>query len=71
MTGPRESVLGREIEPCVGRFVDGLPRKCPVASRDVGLQGCLLEIDPDTGANRSFERIELREEDPVSSSAEG
>ena len=71
MTGPRESVLGREIEPCVGRFVDGLPRKCPVASGDVGLQGCLLEIDPGTGANRSFERIELRQEDPVSTSAEG
>ena len=48
MTGPRESVLGREIEACVGRFVDGLPRKCPVAQGGVGTQGCLVEIDPGT-----------------------
>ena len=65
MTGPRESVLGRDIEACVGRFVDGLPRKCPVAQGDVGLQGCLVEIDPDTGVTLGFERIEIREDDLV------
>lgn len=63
MTGPRESVLGREIEACVGRFVDGLPRKCPVAQGDVGLQGCLVEINPATGKTIAFDRIEIREED--------
>jgi hypothetical protein len=63
MTGPRESVLGREIEACVGRFVDGLPRKCPVASGDVGLQGCLLEIDSSSANTISLERIEIREDE--------
>ena len=63
MTGPRESVLGREIEACVGRFVDGLPRKCPVAQGDVGTQGCLVEIDPGTGATLAFERVEIREDE--------
>ena len=70
MTGPRESVLGREIEPCIGRFVDGLPRKCPVAQGDVGTQGCVLEIDTDSGAARSFERVEIREDELIAATAE-
>ena len=41
MTGPRESVLGRDIEACLGRFIDGMPRKCPVADGDVGHAGLL------------------------------
>ena len=44
MTGPRQSVLGREIKPCVDRFLHGMPQKCPVAEGDVGLQGCIVEI---------------------------
>jgi metallophosphoesterase (TIGR00282 family) len=65
MTGPRESVLGRDIDACVGRFVDGLPRKCPVAEGDVGLQGCLVDICPESGSILSFERIEIREDELV------
>ena len=61
MTGPRESVLGRDINACLGRFIDGMPRKCPVAQGDVGMQGCLLEINQVTGFVKSFERIEFRE----------
>ena len=70
MTGPRESVLGRDIEACVGRFVDGLPRKCPVAQGDVGTQGCVLEIDTESGVTRSFERVEIREDDLIAPSGE-
>ncbi len=46
MTGPYASVLGREIEPIVGRFLDGLPRKVPVAENDVRLSGVVVEYDP-------------------------
>ena len=70
MTGPRESVLGRDIEACVGRFVDGLPRKCPVAQGDVGMQGCILELDTDSGNTRSFERVEIREDELIAPAAE-
>jgi hypothetical protein len=70
MTGPRESVLGRDIEACVGRFVDGLPRKCPVAQGDVGTQGCILELDTDSGTIRSFERVEIREDELIAPAAE-
>ena len=63
MTGPRESVLGRDIDACVGRFLDGMPRKCPVAEGDVGMQGCLLEVNQDTGMAESVELVNWRESD--------
>ncbi|HVZ64774.1 MAG TPA: TIGR00282 family metallophosphoesterase [Lacunisphaera sp.] len=44
MSGPHESVLGREIEPVVGRFLDGLPRRFEVATGDVRLSGTLVEF---------------------------
>jgi len=47
MCGPHASVLGREIAPCVGRFVDGMPRRCPVAEGDVRLNGFLVDYDSD------------------------
>ncbi|MCF7687956.1 MAG: TIGR00282 family metallophosphoesterase [Cephaloticoccus sp.] len=56
MTGPYASVLGREVEPVIGRFLDGMPRRFPVASEDVRLSGALIEISP--GMARA-EKIEL------------
>ena len=58
---PRESVLGRDIDACLGRFLDGMPRKCPVAEGDVGMQGCLVEISKENPLfPESFERVEIR-----------
>ena len=48
MTGPYASVLGREIEPIIGRFLDGMPRKVPVAEGDARLSGVVVEFDPAT-----------------------
>jgi 2',3'-cyclic-nucleotide 2'-phosphodiesterase len=48
MTGPYAGVLGREVEPVVGRFLDGMPRRFPVAEGDVRLSGVLIDYDPVT-----------------------
>ncbi len=56
MTGPYQSVLGRAIEPIVERFLDGMPRRVPVAERDVRLSGVMVEYDP---AARRAIRCEL------------
>ena len=48
MTGPYHGVLGREVEPVVGRFLDGMPRRFPVAEADVRLSGVLVDYDPET-----------------------
>ncbi len=52
MTGPHESVLGREIEPVVGRFLDGLPRRFEVATGDNRLSAALVEFDKSGRATR-------------------
>src|SRR6266700_344847 len=48
-TGPHESVIGREIEPIIQRFLTNMPQKFDVAKGRVLLQGVLLEINDQTG----------------------
>lgn len=48
MTGPYRGVLGREVEPVVGRFLDGMPRRFGVAEDDVRLSAVLVDYDPET-----------------------
>ena len=45
MTGPYASVLGREVEPVIGRFLDGMPRRFEVAENDVRISGALVDYD--------------------------
>lgn len=47
MTGPHESVLGREIAPVIGRFLDGMPRRFEIATGDVRLSAAQVEFGPD------------------------
>jgi metallophosphoesterase (TIGR00282 family) len=56
MTGPYASVLGREVNPVVAKFIDGMPRRFEVATEDVRLSGALIEISP---AMAHAEKIEL------------
>ena len=56
-TGPHESVLGREIEPLIRRFVTNTPQRFEVATGRVLLQGALIDVDDDTGKARGIQRI--------------
>ena len=56
-TGPHESVLGRDIEPVLRRFLTNTPQKFTVARRRVLLQGAVVEIDEATGRARSIQRV--------------
>ncbi len=57
MTGPKDSVLGREVAPVLHRFTTGMPAKFDVAREDVVLEGVLLDIDESTGRARRIERV--------------
>ncbi len=59
MTGPYHSVLGRQVEPVVGRFLDGMPRRFGVAEEDVRLCGVMVTYDPETKRATSCERLEV------------
>jgi hypothetical protein len=56
-TGPHESVLGREIEPVVKRFLTNTPQRFAVAKERVLLQGALVDIDESTGRARAIQRL--------------
>lgn len=62
MTGPYRSVLGREIEPVLGKFLDGMPRKFDVARDDVRISGALIEIDETRGLAEKIELLTVRQE---------
>ena len=56
-TGPHESVLGREIEPVIKRFLTNTPQRFEVAKNRVLLQGVVIEIDEASGKGVSIQRI--------------
>lgn len=60
MTGPKNSVIGREVEPVIQRFITGMPQKFDTAKNDPALEGVILDIDIKTGKARSIERIRER-----------
>jgi metallophosphoesterase (TIGR00282 family) len=57
MTGPKDSVIGREVEPVIQRFITGMPQKFDTATGDPALEGVILDIDIRSGKARSIERI--------------
>lgn len=56
-TGPHDSVIGREVEPIVRRFLTGMPQRFDVAKGRVLLQGALVQIDQHTGKALKIHRI--------------
>jgi metallophosphoesterase (TIGR00282 family) len=57
MCGPHDSVLGREIAPVLGRFMDGLPRKFTVAEDNVQLNGVVFDVEPGKRGCTGFRRV--------------
>jgi len=60
MTGPYKSVLGREVEPVLKRFITQIPARFDVAENDLKVCGALFEIDEETGKTLSVKRIQRK-----------
>ncbi len=58
MCGPVRSILGRAIDPIVGRFISNLPVSFPVADGESRLRGVLLQIDETTGRALRITRVD-------------
>jgi metallophosphoesterase (TIGR00282 family) len=56
-TGPQESVLGREIEPIIKRFLTNQPQRFDVAKGEVYLKGVVIEVDEGSGKARRIVRV--------------
>lgn len=59
-TGPQESVLGREIDPVVKRFLTNTPQRFGVAKDRVMLHGVVVEVQDSTGKATSINRVAER-----------
>ena len=56
-TGPHESIIGREIEPIIKRFMTNTPQRFHVAKGRVLLQGAVIDVDDSTGRARTIQRL--------------
>ncbi len=59
MTGPYDSVLGRDKSRVVGTMVSGVPSKFDVATDDARMCGILVTVDSATGKASHVERIRM------------
>lgn len=59
MCGPHDSVLGRDVDAVLRRFLTQLPQKMEVAEGDVALCGVIVDVDENSGLARSIERIRV------------
>ena len=59
MTGAIHSVLGIDVEQSIGKFMGDPPRRYDSATGPVKLEGCIFEIDSETGRCKSAEGIRL------------
>jgi hypothetical protein len=65
MTGPYESVLGRDKDAVLRALVTGMPFPYNVAERDARLCGVIVECDSATGRALRIERVQIRDETPL------
>jgi hypothetical protein len=63
MTGPYDSILGRQVDRVLETTLTFLPTAFDVATGDVRLSGSIVDIDEATGRATAIRRLLLREAD--------
>jgi metallophosphoesterase (TIGR00282 family) len=69
MTGPHDSILGREVNRVLHTTISFQPTHFDVATGDVRLNGTLVEIDEATGRALSIRRLQVKEAEVAELSA--
>ncbi|HEV3142208.1 MAG TPA: TIGR00282 family metallophosphoesterase [Vicinamibacterales bacterium] len=57
MTGPHDSIIGVEIEPALGRFLNALPSKFETATANPRLNAVVIDADEQTGRANAITRL--------------
>jgi len=57
MTGPHDSIIGVEIEPALGRFLNAMPARFETATGNPRLNAVVVEADEQTGRATEIERL--------------
>jgi len=75
MTGPHDSIIGVEIEPALGRFLNAMPARFETATGNPRLNAVVVEADEQTGRATEIERLSYSMEElgdlPQSTNYEG
>lgn len=61
MTGPQISILGRDNTTIINKFRTGMPQKFEIAEGKGQFNGCIFDIDEQTGKCTKIERLFIRE----------
>lgn len=64
MTGPVNSVIGRELAPVMRKFTTGMPSFLTVASGQSVMEGCLFDIDRKNLRAKSAQAVRYFEPEP-------
>ena len=59
MTGPKDSVIGMDKKASIKRFVTTLPEKYRIAEGESKFNGCIFEIDDETGRIQNILRSNM------------
>jgi metallophosphoesterase (TIGR00282 family) len=57
MTGPHDSIIGVEVEPALGKFLNALPARFETASANPRLNAVIVDADEKTGLAIGIERL--------------
>ncbi len=60
MTGPYDSVLGRDKNRVLSAMISGVPNKFDVATKDARMSGVVVTLDTNTGKAVDIERIQYK-----------
>ncbi|MEM7457676.1 MAG: TIGR00282 family metallophosphoesterase [Planctomycetota bacterium] len=62
MSGPHESILGRQIEKVMEATITFKPLPFSVAKEDNRINGAIIDIDPKTGKAQGIRRVAINEQ---------
>ena len=64
MTGPHDSIIGRDVPAILKKFLTGMPAPFDIATGDVRLEGLLVTVDEKTGRAQKVKRVREKVESP-------
>jgi hypothetical protein len=65
MTGPHDSIIGVEVEPALGRFLNALPARFETATANPRLNAVIVDADEKTGLATGIERLNYSHDELV------
>jgi len=63
MTGPHESILGRNIDRVLKSIVTQVPTRYDIAENDLHIEGVVITVNKETGNAEKIKRVRVTEND--------